>query len=84
MKVKCPICKKDGSLQQRYNSVRVGHYKGFEGTTRLVEWHATTIKDVLAVNRDLGIMVNNSGKLVCLPTKDHCLPDERQIMSLAP
>jgi hypothetical protein len=79
MKVKCPICKKNGSMQQRYNSVRVGHYKGFEGKTRIVEWHCTTIKDVLVNNGSL--MVNSEGRVV---NKNDCLPSSRKIMSLAP
>jgi RecJ-like exonuclease len=90
MKVQCPICHNEGSLQQRYNSVRVGHYKGFKktlkGQTIIVEWHATTIKNVLLVNKGK-VMVNNEGKLTLFTKTDensHCLPRSPQIMSLAP
>ena len=54
MKMICPICHVEGSAQIRGNSVRVGHYKGYRGETRIVEWHATTME---ALN-----VVNNHGK----------------------
>jgi hypothetical protein len=43
-KVLCPVCNKEGSLQKRGNSCRVGHYKGFKGKTVIVEWHCTTLE----------------------------------------
>jgi len=86
MKVQCPICHKDGSLQQRYNSVRVGHYKGYKGKTRIIEWHSTNIKAVLVVNKkEVGL--DEHGKLYLFTKKDekeHCLPRSPQITSLAP
>lgn len=89
MLAKCPICGKDGSLQQRYNSVRVGHYKGWKGKTRIIEWHSTNIQNVLMENKTK-IGLDERGKLYLFTKpldedheKDHCLP-KRQIMSLAP
>ena len=52
MKAICPVCGEIGSLQLRGNSARIGHYKGIQGKTRVVEWHS-----VKMVN-----MVNNDGK----------------------
>jgi hypothetical protein len=89
MLVKCPICGKEGSLQQRYRSVRIAHYKGYHGKTRTLEWHSTTIQNVLLVNKNR-IKLNEDGKLELFTTlftetmeKQHCLP-KRKIMSLAP
>jgi len=90
MQVKCPICGKDGSLQQRYNSVRVGHYKGFKKTEKghiiIVEWHSTTIQNLLLVNKSR-IYLNQDGKLTLFTDKtvnneekdpkDHYLPEHQ-------
>lgn len=51
-KAMCPVCHVEGSVQQRGNSVRVGHYKGYHGNTRIVEWHCTTMKD-LGITSDI-------------------------------
>jgi RecJ-like exonuclease len=96
MQVKCPICGKDGTLQQRYNHCRIGHYKGFKKTARghttIVEWHNATIQDILLVNKEQ-IYLNEDGKITLFTDKkvnngennekDHCLQNP-QIMSLAP
>jgi integrase len=58
MKAICPICKIEGSAQIRGNSVRVGHYKGYHGETRIVEWHPTTLEALNMVNN----LVNNNLK----------------------
>jgi hypothetical protein len=82
MLVKCPICGKDGSLQQRgqsYNSVRVGHYAGYKRNpetkkiTRIIEWHSTTIKALQVVNKGR-IRIDENGKIQPLFTD--CLPRE--------
>ncbi len=39
MKIKCPICECEGHLQLRGRSARVGHYRGYKGKTRIIEWH---------------------------------------------
>jgi len=52
----CPVCHIEGSVQQRGNSFRVGHYKGYRGDTRLIEWHCTTREALDVVNNT---MVNN-------------------------
>jgi len=86
MLAKCPICGKDGSLQQRYNSVRVGHYKGWKGKTRIIEWHPTNIQAVLVVNKKT-VGLDEHGKLTLFTQneeKQHGLPCSPQIMSLAP
>jgi len=89
MLVKCPICGKDGSLQQRgqsYNSVRVGHYRGYKGKTRIIEWHSTNAKAVHLVNKGR-VSLDERGKLALFTKNEensHCLPSRRKIMSLAP
>jgi tRNA(Phe) wybutosine-synthesizing methylase Tyw3 len=92
MQVKCPICHNEGNLQQRYHSVRVGHYKGFKksttkghGHTTIIEWHSTNIQTVLLVNKGkLGL--DEHGKLYSLFTqneeKDRCLPRSPQTHNL--
>jgi hypothetical protein len=37
VKVMCSVCNREGHLQVRGNSARIGHYMGYEGKTRLVE-----------------------------------------------
>jgi len=60
--VKCPTCGINGSAQIRGNSVRVGHYVGYKGDTRIVNWHCTTLEDLSKLNNCLKInMVNNNG-----------------------
>jgi hypothetical protein len=51
MKVKCPQCNEMGSAQIRGNSVRIGHYKGYKGETRIVEWHPCTLEMLNMVNK---------------------------------
>ena len=58
MKVLCPICQIEGSAQIRGKSVRVGHYKGYHGQTRIIEWHATNLDAIKMVNNDK--MVNKN------------------------
>lgn len=78
MRVKCPICGKDGFSQQRYNSVRVGHYKGYKktskGHTTVIEWHATTIEAIKLLNP------NFEGEKEILPKypKENSHKDERE------
>ena len=38
MKVLCSVCGRMGFLQVRGKSARVGHYLGYSGKTRMVEW----------------------------------------------
>ncbi len=52
MKVTCPICNMEGILEQRGNSQRVLHYKGFINGKRTYEKH--TIQGVNG-NNSLGI-----------------------------
>jgi hypothetical protein len=78
MKVECPICHELGYVQQRYRSVRVGHYKGYKGKTRIIEWHCTTANDVLMVNKDM-VKLDESGRL---EEKDHVLPHSPQTHNL--
>ena len=47
MKTICSVCGKEGFLQVRGKSRRVGHYRGFKGKTRVVEWHALTAEVVI-------------------------------------
>jgi hypothetical protein len=88
MKVKCPICHEYGSLQQRYNSVRVGHYKGYKGKTRIIEWHCTNVQAVLLVNKGK-VGIDEHGKLYLLEPlftkneeKQHGLPCSPQTHNL--
>jgi hypothetical protein len=50
MKVECPICHRMGFVQQRGNSVRIGHYVGYKGKTRIVEWHKVDGNQLLVIN----------------------------------
>ena len=42
MKVKCPICGIEGFLQQRGNSYRIQHYRGYVNGKRIYEYHNAT------------------------------------------
>lgn len=74
MKVLCPICNVEGSAQIRGLSVRVGHYRGYKGETRIVEWHATTLEAIKNMVNKHGKqtvnMVNNSLKSSLESLKD--------------
>jgi len=39
MKMVCPVCGKEGFVQQRGNSCRIGHYVGFRNGVSIIEWH---------------------------------------------
>ncbi len=51
MKIECPVCGVEGYLQQRGNSFRVGHYRGYNSKTgtRIVGWHKITREQLLVV-----------------------------------
>jgi hypothetical protein len=38
-KILCPVCGVMGSVQQRGNSTRIGHYVGFRNGVSIVQWH---------------------------------------------
>jgi len=60
MKVKCPQCGIEGYLQVRGKSARVGHYKGYNGKTRIIEWHKADYNTINSmVNNGNQNMVNN-------------------------
>ncbi len=42
MKIKCPICNCDGLLQQRGNSYRIQHYRGFADGKRSYLYHSVS------------------------------------------
>jgi hypothetical protein len=46
MKVKCPVCGIVGILQQRGNSYRVQHYRGFENGKRSYQYHKVSSMEV--------------------------------------
>ena len=53
-----------GHLQVRGSSARIGHYAGYKGKTRMIEWHKITLEDLEMVNSGKQYMVNknlNSG-----------------------
>ncbi len=52
MKALCPICNVEGHLQIRGKSARIGHYRGYNGKTRFVEWHKIDIAylDLMVIN----------------------------------
>ena len=70
MKVECPVCGRMGFLQQRGNSARVGHYLGYRGKTRMVEWHR--------VNASNLEMVNNGNQLLVIKKPDLDLFNENK------
>jgi hypothetical protein len=35
----CPVCGRDGFVQQRGNSCRIGHYVGYKNGVSIIEWH---------------------------------------------
>jgi hypothetical protein len=55
VKVKCPTCEVEGHLQIRGRSARIGHYRGYNEKTRIIEWHKVD-KDALS------LMVNNGNQ----------------------
>jgi hypothetical protein len=63
MKITCPKCGIEGSLQIRGKSARVGHYRGYSEKTRVVEWHSITYEMVNMVNNGKQLMVNNTPNL---------------------
>jgi hypothetical protein len=87
MRIKCPLCGEYGATQQRNTqTIRIAHYKGFEGKKRFIEWHCVTVKDAVLVNKKT-VKVNNEGFLTLITKneeKTQCLPRIRKIMSLAP
>ena len=62
MKVLCPVCGVEGILEQRGNSSRVLHYKGFFDGKRVYERHAAKmgVNDGSNGNKQMGI---NTGAL---------------------
>jgi len=50
MKVECPVCGVQGILEQRGNSSRVLHYKGFFNGKRVYEKHSIKM-GVMGINR---------------------------------
>jgi hypothetical protein len=52
MKVLCPVCNVEGILEQRGNSQRVLHYKGFINGKRMYEKHNLTPNNG---NKSLGV-----------------------------
>jgi len=44
MKVECPVCSRMGILEQRGNSSRVLHYKGFFNGKRVYEKHSIKLE----------------------------------------
>ena len=84
LKVQCPICHEQGYVQQRYHSVRVGHYKGYKGKTRIIEWHATNIEAVLVVNKG-EVSLDEHGELTLFTKNEensHGLPSSPQTHNL--
>ena len=64
MKVKCPQCGIKGYLQLRGKSARVGHYKGYSGKTRIIEWHKADYDTIsLMVNNGNQKVANNKAEL---------------------
>ena len=66
MKVECPICGVMGHLQVRGQSARVGHFQGYEGNTRIVEWHkvdASNLDSVINGNHSNQSLVINKLKM---------------------
>ena len=59
MKIICPICGSKGHVQKRGNSIRVGHYIGYQGKTRIIKWHKIDSNLSSMVNNGNQIMVNN-------------------------
>ena len=59
----CPVCGAEGTVQVRGNSARIGHYRGYRGKTRIIEWHRIQPQMMhLLVNNDS--LVNNSLNMV--------------------
>ena len=46
MTLKCPVCGKEGHLQIRGSSARVGHYAGCGNGTTKVQWHKLEVQDL--------------------------------------
>jgi hypothetical protein len=53
MRIICPICGREGSIQMRGKGARVGHYKGIQGKTRVVKWHPITKEQLQRVFTNL-------------------------------
>ena len=58
VKALCSICNREGHLQVRGKSARIGHYLGYKGSTRIIEWHKVNM-----VNNGNQKMVNNKSDL---------------------
>ena len=80
MKVKCPICGVEGHLQVRGNSARIGHYRGYNGRTRIVEWHKVD-KDALLhlVNSGNQSMENGNQSVVIKKEDLAFFPNEKSL-----
>lgn len=61
MKSQCPVYGVIGSVQQRGNSVRIGHYIGFKDGTSIIQWHSAG-KDFLVKNGK-ELMVKNKAEI---------------------
>jgi hypothetical protein len=55
MKVLCPVCNTLGILEERGNSKRILHYKGFLNNKRIYEKHTLGINDSEIGNKSMGI-----------------------------
>jgi len=56
----CSVCNREGHLQVRGNSARIGHYMGYEGKTRLVEWHRVDGINLEMLNNGKQSLVNKT------------------------
>jgi hypothetical protein len=63
LKVLCPVCGVEGILEQRGNSARVLHYKGFFDGKRVYERHAVKIgvNDGSNGSKQMGINTGDMG-----------------------
>jgi hypothetical protein len=88
MKAVCPQCGIEGSIQQRYNSFRIGHYNGYSGKTIKVLWHCTTLEALMVNNPNLNMvnsrveMVNNTHNLALNSQNSQYLETVRQTHNL--
>ena len=57
VKVMCSVCNREGHLQVRGSSARIGHYVGYDGKTRIVEWHRVDGNQFTTVNNGNQLLV---------------------------
>lgn len=58
--VMCSVCNREGHLQVRGSSARIGHYVGCDGRTRIVEWHRIDGNQFKTVNNGNQLLVIKS------------------------